>query len=364
MKFREITIDQLVTFVQSEEFQSGNVIPIAPQRARSQSVNPAARPGDIVLTIAYNEQDQIVGYIGALPDKPVSEQVERMAWNSCWWVDPVKGNEAAMQLFLRFLGHWNKNVLFSEMTPRTFQILSRMDFFQTKVRKGYRGYLRLALAVFLPDRHGFFRGMRWLLKFLDGSFNLFWNIRLRVWMGLHKGMKGISWEFIDQIDSRAGTLIKNNQGNYLNTRDQEELSWIINNPWILEGSDDNITSRYHFTSHSRTFKQKLVLISEEEDPVAFLVLNNRDGHLTIPYLFGDENQLEPVKEFLVTFMIRERIKYISTFHDKLAAYLFNSRIPMVFKKPVPRFTAISKQLVEHMGEDFNMQDGDGDVVFT
>ena len=363
MKFREITIDQLVSFVRSEEFQTGKVIPITPQRALSQSVNPAARPDDIVLTIAYDDQDRIIGYIGALPDRPLSAQIERIAWNSCWWADPDRGSEAAMQLFLRFIGHWDKNVLFSEMTPHTYEILSRMDFFQTRRRQGFRGYIRLALAVFLPSRHGFFRGMRWLLNGVDGLFNLFWNIRLRIWIGLHK-KKDFSWEFIDQIDSRAGEVIRNNQGNYLNTRGETELNWIINNPWVLEGRDDNITTRYHFTSHTRKFKQQLVLISEEDHPVAFLVLNNRDGHLKIPYLFGEEKYMDSITGFLVPFMIRERIKYVTTFNDNLAVHLFRSRIPVLFKKSVPRFTGISKQLLEHIGEDYKMQDGDGDVVFT
>ena len=363
MEFREITIDQLVSFVQSEEFQTSKVIPITPQRARSQSVNPAARPEDIVLTIAYDDQDQIVGYIGALPDNPVSENVERMAWNSCWWVDPDKGSEAAMQLFVRFIGHWDKNVLFSEMTPHTYQILSRMNFFQTKIRHGFRGYIRLALAVFLPSRYGFFRGMGWLLKGVDGLFNLFWNFRLRVWIGLHRKPRDFSWEIVENIDDRVIELIGNNSAKYLATRGGEDLSWIIENPWVLEGRDDSIAGRYHFTSHVGTFRQQMVLIHEEEHPVAFLVLNNRDGHLKIPYLFGEE-YLETVKEFLVPFMIRERIKFVTTFHDKLAAYLFKSRMPVLFKKSVPRFTGISKQLLEYVSEDFKMQDGDGDGVFT
>ncbi len=364
MRFREITINQLVSFVRSEEFRTGKVIPITPQRARSQSVNPAAGPSDIVLTIAYDDQDQIVGYIGALPDKPIAENIERMAWNSCWWADPEKGSEASMQLFLRFLGHWENNVLFSEMTPHTYQILSRMQFFQTRIQLGFRGYVRLALAEFLPLRYNFLSRMRWLLKGTDGLFNLFWNIRLRVWIGLHKDKGGMSWEFIDQIDDRASSVIQNNRGKYLAARGPEELNWIINNPWVLEGRDDNITSRYYFTSHAKKFKQQLVLISAADHPVAFLVLNNRNGHLKIPYLYIDNKYLDAIEEFLVPYMIRERIKYVTTFNNVLAGHLFKSRIPVLFKKSVPRFTGISNQLLENAGEDFNFQDGDGDGVFT
>jgi hypothetical protein len=364
MKFREFTISQLISFTDSEEFKSSKVLPITPQRARSQAVNPAARPDDVVLTVACDEQDRIVGYIGALPDNPVSTQVESMAWNSCWWVDPATGNEAAMQLFLRFLGHWDKNVLFSEMTPHTYRILSRMNFFHTRRRQGYRGYLRLAMAVFLPSRHDFFHRVKWLLKGLDGLFNLFWNARLKIWLGLHKAQNGLSWEFIDPADSRVAGLIQKNPDNYLNTRGQKEFNWILDHPWVVEGRDENISARYHFTSHAKIFKQHWVLISKNEQPVVFMVLNNRDGHLKIPYFFGEEQYLDAANEFIVPFMIRERIKFITTFHDKLAGYLFKSRIPVLFKKTVPRFTGISKKLLEYVGEDFNMQDGDGDVVFT
>ena len=74
--------------------------------------------------------------------------------------------------------------------------------------------------------------------------------------------------------------------------------------------------------------------------------------------------MDSITEFMVPYMIREKVKYVTTFHDNLAGHLFKSRIPVLFKKSVPRFTGISKQLLEHIGEDFKMQDGDGDVVFT
>lgn len=364
MKFREITIEQLIPFVQSEEFRSSRVIPITPQRAFSQSLNPAASPDDIVLTIAYDAEDRLIGYIGALPDNPLSDQVSRMAWNSCWWVDPEEGNEAAMQLFLRFLGHWDKNVLFSEMTPHTYQILSHMDFFQTRVRYGYRGYMRLALADILPSRYRFLRKVEWLLKGVDGLFNLIWNVRLRIWLGMNSVSEGLSWEVIEDLDDRARALISNNPGKYLGTRGQDDLEWIIKNPWVLETDEGNIRDRYHFTAVASIFEQQKVLIFSAGKPVAFLILNNRDGHLKIPYIFCDDKHIGAVKQFLVPLMIRQGIKDVTTFNLLLSEKLVNSRIPVLHQKIVPRFTGISKKLLEYSGEDFDMQDGDGDVVFT
>ena len=68
MNFKVLTIKQLEEYIHSSEFKNAEIIPITFHRARSQIKNPRATSENVVLIIAYNDKNEIIGYTGALPD--------------------------------------------------------------------------------------------------------------------------------------------------------------------------------------------------------------------------------------------------------------------------------------------------------
>jgi hypothetical protein len=364
MRFAEITLSGIVSFTSTEEFRNNSRIPITPLRARSQSLNPRGRPDDVVLIIAYDDNNELIGYIGALPDRLNLVPGKRIAWNSGWWIDPEHGRDAAMPLFYKFIDRWNKNVLFADLTPLTYQIACKTGFFIGNVRMGIRGYLRMPLADILPAKNKIFTSFRWIFTAIDFIFNLLWELRLTIWKTRHQLGDNIKYEFIKDLDTNVSDLIFRESAMELVRRGEAEFDWIRDYPWILEGKPDINARRYHFTSHTKRFKHQRIKISQGNVVKAFMIVTLRDNHLKVPYLYCVRGALSLVLNFLIHHMISVNAKYISVFREDITGYLLNSRAPFIWKKRIARYAAVSKELSGLLPDGYILQDGDGDVVFT
>jgi hypothetical protein len=364
MRFVEIPLSGIIDFTSTEEFKNCPVIPITPHRATSHSMNPRGHPDDIILILAYNETDELIGYIGALPDKLSLVSGHRIAWNSCWWVHPVRGKEVAMELFYRFLDRWNKQVLFADLTPLTYKIISTMDFFQGRIQTGARGYLRMPLSEILPPKNHLFRSFKWLFSACDFIFNLFWEVRLNIWQNRKKTDKNMNSVFVRDLDSSIIDLIQKESARELIGRGEGELKWIRDYPWITQMKERVYAPRYHFTYYARRFEYHQVKISEKNQIKAFLIITIRNNHLKVPYLYYEAGSLSGIMDFLLHFMISSKVRYISLYRSDLAEYLLKNPTPMIWKKRITRYTAASKDIIGVLPEDYDLQDGDGDCVFT
>jgi hypothetical protein len=364
MRFVEIPLSGILNFTLTEEFKNSTLIPVTPQRAMSQSINPRGHPDDIILIIAYNDTDELAGYIGALPDRLSLIPGKRIAWNSGWWVDRVRGRDAAMPLFYRFLDRWNKQVLFADLTPLTFKIVCKTGFFQGKIRMGTRGYLRLPLADILPSKNKAFRTMKWLFAAADFIFNIFWDLRLQIWKNRNQMDKKYECEFVSEWDSSTLNLIQRESAMELIRRGEAELTWIRDYPWIIQGSPDVNARRYQFSSHKRRFEHQRIKISEGNQIIAFLIITLRDNHLKVPYLYYNKGSIPVVTNFLLHFMLSRHVSYISVFREDLAEFIIKYHAPMIWKKRITRYAAVSNDLAGILPEVYSLQDGDGDSVFT
>jgi len=364
MRFVEIPLSGIVDYTSAEEFRNSPRIPITPHRAKSQSVNPRGDPDDVILIVAFNDSDRMVGYIGSLPDRLSLVPGKRVAWNSGWWIDPVLGKDAAMPLFYKFLEKWNKQVLFADLTPLTYKIACKTGFFQGRVRMGMRGYLRMPLSEILSPKNSLFRALKLFLGLTDFIFNLIWELRLHIWEKQHKVDQNIKCEFISNWDPLISDLIRHESAMELIRRGEAEFDWIRDYPWIIQGRPDENAIKYNFSSHSKRFEHHRIKISEGSQIKAFLIITLRDNHLRVPYLYYKWGSIPVVTEFLLHYMISAHASYISVFREDLSGYLETYKSPMIWKKRIARYSAISNELAGLLPEGYILQDGDGDAVFT
>ena len=115
-----LSVQELEAFVDTAMYKQMPVLPITPQRARSQARNPRAHPDDLALTLVYLG-DELVGYAGTLPDELwTSSEKLRAAWLSCLWVAPkMRGRGIAQQLVAAVAERWNGQILLAEFAPHT-----------------------------------------------------------------------------------------------------------------------------------------------------------------------------------------------------------------------------------------------------
>lgn len=363
MEIKSYTIGTILEFVNSELFTKLKVIPVSRQRALSYAHHPRATVDDKILFVAF-ENDEIAGYVGALPDKIVDRgEWKRVSWLSCFWVDPrFRGKDLSKQLFERIMQEWENSILITNMHPATHRIYERTGFYHPlAIKSGIRGYMRFCLAEILPPKKIIFKRIKPFLQLSDFIFNVGNSIRLAFYQG-YKPDPSVHYEYVEEISEDTVKLIDHCNQSYLAKRGKQDLEWIEKYPWILEQEQDADSGRYFFSSVSkRFFYQKVEFRDETGAVTAFLMVTVRNNNLTVPYVFLKEGMEPVLVKFLFNTMLDYQLNILTVFHPALSEEIRKSKSPFLFKKKILRPYFIPKTL-DLPGLEF--QDGDGDCVFT
>ncbi len=363
MEIRVYTTGTILEFVSSDQFSRLKHIPITRQRALSYANNPRADSSDKILFVAF-ENDEVIGYLGALPDKIFYHgEWKRMAWLSCIWVDPMfRGKKISGQLVDLAIKEWDYTTMMENMTSGAMRIYERTGYFHAAVKRvGIRGYLRFNLAEILPPKGGMFARIKLPLQILDFLLNIINAIRLVFYPG-YKIDPGFRYEYVEEISPEAEELMNNYNQSYLMRRGKPELEWIKCYPWVLEEKENTESLRYYFTSVAKRFFYQQVEFHDENNHVtAFLMLSIRDNHLTVPYVFLIKDMVPALVKFLFNTMLDYQLNMLTVFHTGLANDIRKAHSPFLFRKKIlsPYFIPKTLDL-----PDPALQDGDGDSVFT
>ena len=262
MELRKIKACELENFVNSEEFIKLKNIPISYHRAISQSRNPRASSNDEVLFVSYHE-GEVVGYLGALPDRMYLESEMKIAWLTCFWVAPeFQKKGVAAQLFLSVVRSWDHKLLITNFIPPLEKIYLKTGIFKPFTESiGIRGYLRMNLAELLIVKHPFFKKIEPLLKISDVFSNALLDLRFYL-KSPYKMQDHVRVENVSRIDSSIQAFIQQLNGNEYFKREADELNWILENPWIISTNlADSNTNRYYFSSISTQFQYQIIKFS-------------------------------------------------------------------------------------------------------
>ena len=290
MSFRieTILIKDIADYASSDVWKNARIIPITPERALSQQKNPNAKPGDPCLWVALSDQDgEVIGFCGSLPGHDVRNKT-RMGWNSCWWVNPNRGKEAAMPLFYNFLKSWDQRVAFSDMTYQTRAIIDQLGFCNTREETMVQSYLRVPVSKTI-SRLG-----------VPGIFLYPMIVPLAL---LVNGVQQIRIGFVSRsLDSRVRNGLNIKARNSLNDEEiafirqyqeynftrhtSEEFRWIEQNPWLVPGDKENIKtgSKYPFSYNVKEYYQKWLVSRRNEEITSISLVSVRDGSLKVLYL--------------------------------------------------------------------------------
>lgn len=359
MKIRAITISELDEFIRSDEFLSMDPLPITPERTKSQRINPYALPNEPVLWIAHDDNGKLIGFIGSLPAYSYRGSC-RMGWNSCWWVDPEYGKDAAMPLFYTFLKHWDMKVAFSDMTANTRSIVDLMDFCYTREEKLFIGYIKLSAKSVYRSMYKFPRP---LLILLSAPFiNFLQLIRMSI---IGTNLRGMEMEVMEHADSKIFNFIGRYAKREFSQRGEKEFNWMLRQGWLVKSSDEAkvLAKKYPFSYLCDDFKWRWIVTRNEKQINSVMLVSIRDGALKVLYYYGDVPgfALLALKLYISN---NSEIRKIVFSHPDLVA---NSRMLnsiLLFRKSKIRYTGISKKLVEDHPNDLVMQLGDGDAAFT
>lgn len=354
---------QLTQFLNSNEFEQLAFLPISHHRALSHLNNPRLREADVILLLAY-EGTELLGYLGVLPeDLRINDKIEHGGFLSCLWIHPnARGKKIAQKLLDECFKCWDSRILVTEFTASAKGLYDKTGIFKDLVvKEGLRVYLKSELARILPEKKAIFKKFRFALSASDALINLFANFK--TWV-IRKPLLDFEFERITEISDELEDFISIHQQNELFARKKNELNWILNFPWVLNGINSYTHSdKYHFSSVAQKFMNLPYLIRNEHGEItAFLMFTNRDGRLKLPYCYFNEGNKEKVLNLINYVILSENCKTFTTFNPFLTESKILSSVGF-YKKTVKRHYIISKVFpnIEHT---FEVQDGDADCVFT
>ncbi|MFZ5554104.1 MAG: GNAT family N-acetyltransferase [Bacteroidota bacterium] len=350
---------QLEEFISSTEFMAMDILPITRHRALSHIHNPHAGENDLLLFIA-RENNRMIAYAGVLADEIILEgKKEKCGWFSLFWVHPdFRGKGIGKKMMEHVITQWNEKLLVADYVPATKNIYSRTGkFSDLSPKEGWRCFLYFNLAEVLPPKNKFFTVIRPLLGFADLFLNLFAGIRF-LFIRSKKSSDSVT-EIKFAEEKHQAIIDRHNNSAFKKT--VNELNWIKNFPWVLSPENEKEMKRFHFSSYANYFFTGIYEIKSENKISGLMMITIKNGHLKIPYFFGDRNAATVATGFIVSEMRNKHLSMATVFHSEICEELKKTKGVFVAKRNFKRHYLISKTFGT---TNIKLNDGDGDCGFT
>lgn len=363
VRIKRYKLSELLTFVDSSAYNSMDIVPISRHRAKSYVHNPRANPDDVVLYMAYIDEE-MVGYRTLLPDTVfVNEEIHRVAWLSGNWVNPkLRRKGIASALFREAFADWSGKLLFTNYAPESkavYDKTERFSFIQSS--KGVRLYLRPCLLVILSKKGKVFRFFNPLWRILDA---LLWLVNpLPLFARMFK-MKGVGFEYLSFPDDEIAMMFEQATANTPSQRKRQELEWIIGNPWLVSSPlGDTIGQRYFFSSSPKWFVQSIVKVHHKGKPLGFVMINAADGAVFVPYVSCSAEHALLFAKIIIKHSMAIGANRVTVYNPQIADSLRGLKPFSMLSRIQYRNYFATKLLSTQLGNKTFLE-GDGDCAFV
>jgi len=367
MEIKAFTVADLKTALVSEDFWLTKTLPITKHRALSYSRNPRAAADDLVLLVAYQD-NQVVGYLGILPDKIFSnDAVYKLGWLTSWWVEPscATAGVGAILLF-KALNAYDQYIGVSGSSREARKALQASQrFMALKPLQGLD--IRLRLNVTRDILRGFpalkiFRG---LFKIVDGMLDEVMGFRRFFWQRRKNPCQGLTFEYISAIDEEADRFIQRHHQQDLTRKGKPDFNWIMNNPWILSAPlKDAASKKYYFSSRADRFSYLAIKVFEHHpEMMGFLLLKVRNDRMSVVFSYFENRHAASITAAVFHHALVMNMSILSLYDERLVASISEFGCPCWSAKKKSRGFSFSKAFADIPLANSRMQGGDGDLVF-
>lgn len=366
VKITKIRNNEILFFADDSKFADWENLPISKYRAISYSRNPRSNPQDVVLYLAYIN-DQLVGYRSVMADFVfVGGVMIKVGWLSGNWVhEDYRRKGIATFLFDEAYKDWGNRLLYTNYAPESKAVYDKSGRFSLIAsRAGTRFYLRSCLSSLLPVRSTVFKQSTYALKAIDFLMNLINPIPLAV--GRLRPKQGVEVECLSMPDNEIFHFLEVVCRPTFTQRTRTEFQWILDYPWLVSSPKGNqMREKYFFSSNPKRFCQSFIKVSEDKRLLGFLMLNLNDNKLSIPYCSFGVNDAELMSRVLLTFAVRFNVSMITIYQHGLVEALKKRWLIRLFSKNRIQNYFATKELARQLdGLQVSFNDGDGDCTFT
>lgn len=358
---------ELKAFVNSDEFDRLEVLPISRHRALSHVNNPRLDPEKNLLYVAYKGA-KVVGYRLMLCDHIyLNDEPKPIGWYSCVWVDAeMRGQGIAKRMVSQVFDEWGTDIVYADPVPESENLYIRTGKFQGPILlNGIRLYVRATLEQVIMNKKPQWKWSRRLWSFTDELLNLLHDGKISE----HRQRmdRWGHWTKLDGVDDEVAAFIKPFQKNELFRRGKDDLNWITQYPWIRQGTRLPEDDKYYFSSVEDRMKYIHVRVNDPRGIIiGYMLVEIRDDHLKVPYAYFKRDQTPRMASVLWQLTLDRRIETVTVFHPLLVMHFKRNRYPAIFAKTVTRNYYAANHLHQYFktGDELNFMEGDGDQAFT
>ena len=366
ISIQKITLQELDNFISSKFYKELVNKPISIARAVSYVNNPRANNEDVVLYLAFLEK-KLISYRTILSDTLFVEDKEvSFGWLSGNWVHEKHRRKGfSTLLFNEVKKDWNSKLIYTNYAEASKLVYDKtQDFKLLKELKGRKYYTRFCLADILPNKKEIFKTTKFIWRFIDVFLNVFLDLK-KVFIKNIQNNTYIVRENEELSDSIL-EFVKNESSRNLFRRATIEFNWIKTYPWVLTNEiTRNSSKNYNFSSYSKEFESnRYTLYDKFKCMFGCVLITVRDGHLKIPYAYYKKETIKEIALFIVGKCSEKNVKTVVIYQKELEEEL-NKLLFFVGKKEFTQKYFIMKTFEKVIKiKEFQIQSGDGDVVFT
>ena len=367
MEIKAITVADLKTALLSEDFWQTKILPVTRHRAQSFVQNPRADMDDIVLLVAYQD-NQVVGYLGILPDKIfVHDAVHKLGWLTGWWVDPSYATTGVGTVLLfKALNAYQQQIGVSGSSRDARKVLDATQKFRSlKDLKGLEIRLRCKVTEAILRKRPSLNPLRLFLRLIDTTIDEIGNLRSLSWQRRNPILPRMAFEYISFIDEETGQFIQKHSRQDLTRKTAVDLNWIMSYPWILSTPQkDSAARRYYFSSRADRFFYLGVKVFEHHNGmIGFCLLKVRDDRMSVVFSYFHRRQALSIAAAAVYHALKMDVRVLSFYDELLVASFAELGCPCWSAKRVSRGFSISKAFANIPLADCRLHGGDGDLAF-
>jgi len=359
-----VKLSELNALVSSPEYAKWAVIPISRHRAKSYINNPRASDNDMVLYLAYID-NELVGYRTILSDTIFKNgEAIKVGWLSGNWVNPkLRRKGIATALFEAAFSDWDERLLFTNYALESKAVYDKTSRFHLiKTLEGRRFYLRPCLAKTLPPKGKLFSTLSPAWFILDQILRILNPLPL---LGKMMRIKGITVEYLPYPDEEVRDIFTNELANTPTARAGNDLEWILSHPWLVSSPlGDRIGNKYYFSSSPKRFESFLLKVYRQNQLLGIIMINSRDGFATTPYVICNVNEDKLFAKIIAKQALAMGCNRLTTFNLPIANAL-SSIFPFgLLSKSQERNFYASQKAVSIIEKEVTFLEGDGDCAFV
>lgn len=363
VNIKRYKVSELLAFVESSIYSNMAIVPISRHRAKSYVQNPRANPDDVVLYMAYVD-DELVGYRTLLPDTIFAGQdIHRVAWLSGNWVNPkFRRKGIASALFSEAFADWDGKLIFTNYALESKAVYDKTERFNLiQSSKGVRLYLRPCLTAILSKKGKGFRFFNPLLRILDALLSL---VNPLPFFAKMYRMKGLHFEYLSFPDDELAKMFEQATANTPSQRKRQELEWVISNPWLVSSPlGDVVGQKYFFSSSPKRFDQSIIKVRCKGNHLGFIMINAADGVVSVPYASCSTENAILFAKIIIKHSMVIGANRVTVYNGGIAKSMRGLK-PFSWLSRIQYRNYFATKLVSTQLSNKTFLDGDGDCAFV